>query len=104
MNAFDGLSASGMGLSGTTGQIQLGRKVVAALTSWSKGPARKAQGEKECTITFSLGHINDYWANYGPPTAVVLTLLKRRLTYQIKSGDFRAGALIVKLPPRVEKT
>jgi hypothetical protein len=95
---------SGLVFDGQGGEIRIGRKVQATLASFSKSRARKlSSGLKVVTITFSVKHLNDYWANYGPPQAVALPAPRRWLVYEVESGDIRAGALIVKLPPRVER-
>lgn len=95
---------SGIVLDGQGGEIRIGRKVQATLASFSKSAPRKSQaGTKIATVRFEVKHLDEYWAGYGPPTAVALPAPKRWLVYEVESGDIRAGALIVKLPPRVEK-
>jgi hypothetical protein len=86
---------------------RIGRKVAATIQTWTKGPAKSSKTEpavKTCTITFVIDRIDDFWANYGPATHIALSLPGRRRVHEIVSGEFRAGALIVKLPPRVETT
>lgn len=98
---------SGFTLSGTGGEIRIGRKVMATLKSWTKGPAKKSEADpavKECRVAFEIAKVDEYWANYGPPTTIALALPGRRRVYDIARGEFRAGALIVRLPPRVETT
>jgi len=98
---------SGFTLSGTGGEIRIGRKVMATLKSWTKGPAKKSEADpaiKHCRVTFAVEKIDEFWANYGLPTSIALALPGRRRVYDIVSGEFRAGALIVRLPPRVETT
>lgn len=94
--------------SGRGGEIRIGRKVMATLQAWSKGESKKAKGEpgqpRRCRISFQIEKVDEFWANYGPPTTIALALPGQRRVYDIESGDFRAGALIVKLPPRVEHT
>lgn len=91
-------------LSGAGGEVRIGRQVQAMLETFSKGGAEKRQdGQKVATITFTVASVNEYWASYGPPTTIALPAPNRWLIYDVESGDVRAGALIVKLPPRVEK-
>jgi hypothetical protein len=95
---------SGVSLSGQGGEIRIGRKVQATLASFSKSAPRKSEsGAKIATVRFEVKRLNEYWANYGPPTAIAIQAPKRWLVYEVESGDIRAGALVVKLPPRVEK-
>lgn len=95
---------SGLSFGGQGGEIRIGRKVQATLASFSKsGPRKTADGDRVATITFAVKHLNEYWANYGPPQTVALPAPRRWLVYEVESGEIRAGALVVKLPPRVEK-
>jgi hypothetical protein len=94
----------GLTLGGQGGEIRIGRKVQATLASFSKSQPRKTPtGQKIATIKFEVTALNQYWVNYGPPQTVALPAPKRWLVYEVESGDIRAGALIVKLPPRVER-
>jgi hypothetical protein len=94
--------STNVGLNGRDGEIRVGRKVAATLKHWSKGSARPTESGRVATIEFVTDTVNEFWANYGPPTAIALTLLRKRWVYDVVSGDIRAGSLIVSLPPRSE--
>jgi hypothetical protein len=95
---------SGLSFSGQGGEIRIGRKVQATLATFSKDRAQKLPtGQKVARVTFEVAHFDEYWTSYGPPTTVALPAPGRLVIYEVDSGDIRAGALVVKLPPRVEK-
>ena len=97
-------AAQSLRFSGHGGEIRIGRKVQATLATFSKGGARKRDdGQKVTTVTFTVDAVNEYWVGYGPPTTVALPAPNRWLIYEVESGDVRAGALTVLLPPRVER-
>lgn len=89
---------------GSGGEVRISRQVQATLATFNKGGAEKRpDGSKVATITFTVASVNEYWTSYGPPTTIALPAPNRWVIYDVVSGEIRAGALIVKLPPRVEK-
>lgn len=86
-----------MTIGGEAGEIRLGRHVVARFASWQKSGA---------TITFGLvpESINEFWASYGPPTAVAIASRTQYGVWDVEGGDFRAGALQLKVDPATGQT
>jgi hypothetical protein len=86
-----------MTIAGGAGEIRQGRRVVARFASWRKNGA---------VIEFGLvpESINQYWANYGTPTAVAVASRTQFGVWDVAGGDFRAGALQLKVDPSTGQT